>query len=300
MRLYLALVVGLGIRAHAFNHASNFRSSFASKSSASSLNRCALRMSSSSQDGRPECGETIESNGIGQLPLEDSGKLSDRDGSTGSPDVDAKNMIIEAVSSPLAIGTAALAKTLVNPEDVTNFMLKPMHKWVVSRRRVSAAVKAQELAKAVGASEDATKNPFSLLQRPSNLMEAYNKTVASAMETPLKLAASVRKTAEDIFEAPEKAQKFVQDVATTAQDMSTSARKVVETVSTLPGKAQEAVEAAVELGQKAEGAVRGAAAAYESLQEMARAAPNESRRLADAAQAELAKTSKALETLPST
>lgn len=217
-----------------------------------------------------------------------------RDSKTDSPEFNStstSNMIIEAASSSVALGTAIIVEKLVNIDDVTNEALTPVHEWVQSRRRVAAAVEAQELAAKrtkKGRAEGGASSRF----WPPALLGTYT-TLVSAMEAPAKVVTSAKETTQEIVAAPGKIRNLTQEVVNVAEGL-------VETVSAVPAVVSGTATAVVEQGRRAERAFAQGVQAYESLREATRAIPEGSRRLISTAEEELAKTSKVVEDMPST
>lgn len=214
--------------------------------------------------------------------------------STGNMTV---NMIDAVVSAPLlAQGTALVAETLVNT-DAAYSVLTPLHKWMMSKRRVAAAVEEEQREAQRAAVADKRKRATAGWQerlktvqpeRPQALTNLYN-ALSEAAEAPGKLAESVESAAEKIVAAPRKVKQFAEEIASApekvkhfAEDVTTMAATVVE----LPQRAARALAKGVE--------------AYESLRTVASVLPEESRRLADKAAVGLVKASDAYEALPTT
>lgn len=216
-----------------------------------------------------------------------------------------ENMIIKSVSAPLlAQGTAIVAETLVNTE-AAYAVLSPLHRWTLSQRRVAKAVEEQERAtatkKANRAAAEASAKFLSQISPPlvAPLTDAY-AALEAAVEAPGKLLASVRQTGQQVAEVPARVKKLADDIVETparvkgfAEDLVETTNNVVEGVAAIP-------ETVAELGRKTERAIAAGAETYESLREVARALPGESRRLADSAAAEWNMASEALEELPNT
>lgn len=278
---------------YGFNNAKNFHW-LSGWSPGRQVERSCLPEVSRHSNGRPNDGTAanVEDGDSGEL--QEIGTESIREVQTYSSK-DAlveENTIFQAVSAPVAKGTAAVVETLVSTDDVARSILTPFHKWVMSRRRIQAALKAeQEPAATTSEYNLFWSKSLGLKLLPQVMVDIYD-TLSSATKIPAELTASAKKIVEDVSVAPKQVQQVLQDAGTLVKE-------VVETISTVPDIAQETAEAALELRSQMIRVLENGMEAYESCRELAQTIPHKAQRLVDGTAIELKKLSIVSETLPS-
>lgn len=211
-----------------------------------------------------------------------------------------RNMI--AVGSAVQRTTAAMVKTLAQT-DTAHAILRPLHNWSASRRRVAGAVKEEEeenekeersasAEKAIRRHGRRSLRELLLQISPQPVVSDTYNALVSAAAAPGKLAESVGQRARELAAAPRKARRLAEDVAA-------AGGATLETVASLPGRARDALRTAGELTSRAEQALADGAETCESWRAAAETLPGESKRLLVAGKVELAKATRAVETLPS-